>query len=72
MVESVNHWATASLIGCLKEAQQNGTLEKIATKWHKINLDEVIEKLQNLEAEIERKEILKVCYPSLYIHILKL
>ena len=40
--EGRDMWATESLVSFLKGAQEDGTLAKIATRFHEIDLDQVI------------------------------
>ena len=62
-------WAAESLVAFLKGAQQDGTLDKISTRFHEINLDQVTQTLENLKTDIEREDFLKYAVPSFYLLI---
>ena len=69
--ESNSVWAADSLIARLKEAQQDGTLEKMYNRWEPkdIDIDLVIQTLSTLETQIERKDFIYFSCPSFYLSI---
>ena len=73
MEESKNEgrdlWTAESIMATLVEAQGDGSLER-ATKYHTVDLDEVRQKLENLNYNFERVDLLKYAFPCLYLLIL--
>ena len=64
-------WAADSLIACLTEAKQDGTLEKLSNRWQTIDLDidQATQTLSTLETQIERKDFIAFSCPYLYLSI---